>query len=321
MNNRICTNCNVKLLKHRPNLFCCLCNTVKHYSCQGLSKTEAQYIQDNNNNGWICKDCIVDILPVNACNNKRTVNTASLPSFKAKCRCCGGMSYSQNSIKTCPWCDQSCHNRCINNTLGCTKCCEELIPGFHVNSYELIGDLYHKNQAFFNPYSNLHHANNIGDQFSQMEDDDTLWAEISQSLLNCKYKEPKNTKSAKNNELNVLSLNIRSLQNNLVNICDNASEYQKYDIMCFNETNCNINKLANGLDDLMIEGFHPPIVQSPARSSNRGGGLAVYVNTRVCQNDEINVIDLNFESPPKDGEFLFVKISSCKGITKVYYYR
>ena len=314
--NRTCSNCCAKLLKHRPNLFCSICNTTKHYRCQGMSKTEAQHTLNNTVNGWICKECIVDILPVNACTNTRTVKVSTIPSFRAKCQCCGGMSYNQKNTKNCPWCLELCHIRCVNNSLGCDKCCEQMIPGFRVNCYEIIGEFYYKSSAIFNPYSNQHHTNFIGDQISREQENDSLWNEISDSLMNCEYKQPKNIKFPKQNELNVFSLNIRSLHKNLSAIQDNVSEYQKYDILCFNETNCNTDKLANGLDDLLIEGFHPPIVQSPVRSTDRGGGLATYVNKRVCSVDDIKTIDLNFESPPTDGEFLFTKITSCKNINK-----
>ena len=314
--NNTCSKCNVKLLKYRPNLYCSLCNTVKHYRCQGLSKTEAQHTLNITMNDWICKECIVDILPVNACTITRADKVSTMPNFKAKCQCCGGMSYNKKNTRTCPWCLELCHSRCVNGNLGCVKCCEQMIPGFRVNCYELIGDFSHKNSTIFNPYSNQHHTNIIGDRISLEQECDSLWNEISHTLINCEYKQPKNIKYAKQNELNVLSLNIRSLYKNLNAIHDNVSEYQKYDILCFNETNCNTDKLANGLDDLLIEGFHPPIVQSPVRNTDRGGGLAIYVNKRVCSVDDIETIDLNFESPPTDGEFLFIKITSCKNFKK-----
>ena len=271
--NKTCTKCNVKLIKHRPNLYCEICSTVKHHVCQGLSKNEARYILENTVNGWICRDCIVDILPVNACTSTRPFKTPSTPSFRAKCQCCNGMSYNQKNIKTCPWCDKICCKKYINFSLGCNICCEQMIPGFRVNCYELIGNFYCKNSAIFNPYSSHNHINHVGDQILREEENNALWNEISESLLNCDYKQPKNIQSAKHNEPNIFSLNIRSLHKNLTTICDNVSDYQKYDILCFNETNCNPDKLANGLDDLMIEGFHSPIVQSPVRNSDRGGGL------------------------------------------------
>ena len=313
---KTCTTCNSKLLRHRPNLYCNYCNTVKHYLCQGLSKTEAQYILENTVHDWICRDCIVDILPVGACASTRTIKVPTTPRFKAKCQCCSGMSYNQKNIETCPWCDKLCCKKCSNNSLGCNNCCEQMMPGFRANCYELIGEFYYKNNAIFNPYSNQHNINLIGDQISREEENNALWNGISETLLNCNYKQPKNIKNVKHNELNIFSLNIRSLNKNITIIRDNIIEYQKYDLLTFNETCCNTDKLANGLDDLLIEGFHPPIVQSPVRESDRGGGLATYVNTRVCSVDDIKTIDLNFESPPTDGEFLFITINNCKNSKK-----
>ena len=312
---KACSTCNSKLIKHRPNLYCSYCNTVKHFRCQGLSKTEAQFILESTVNEWICRDCIVDILPVGACVSRRN-KAQTTPKFKAKCQCCSRMSYNQKNISTCLWCDKLCCKKCNNKSLGCNNCCEDMMPGFRANCCELIGDFYYKNNAIFNPYSNQNNINLIGDQISREEENDASWNEISEILLNCNYKQPKNIKSAKHNELNIFSLNIRSLNNNIDNIRENVIEYQKYDILCFNETNCSTDKLANDLDDLFIEGFHPPIVQSPVRKSDRGGGLATYVNTRVCSDEDINTIDLNFESPPNDGEFLFTKITNCKNSKK-----
>ena len=310
-----CTNCNAKLMKHRPNLFCSICNTVKHFTCQGLSKSEASYIQDTYNRDWICRDCISDILPVNACSaskSKRVKGSSSPSTIGTKCNSCGGMSYDKNRISLCTWCDSLCHNKCINNSLGCTRCCEQIIPGYRANCYELIDAQHMKNDKIFNPYSSTHFTNIIGEQF----EDNATWNEISNTLLECKYISPNNVKPVKSSELNVLSLNIRSLQRNIHVICDNVLEYQKYDVLCFNETNLNEDKLPNGLEDIMIEGFHAPITQSPARSSNRGGGLATYVNKRVCESDDVNVIDLKFETSPTDGEFLLIQISKCKNLKK-----
>ena len=134
-------------------------------------------------------------------------------------------------------------------------------------------------------------------------------------MLSCKYKQPNKVSSPGHNELNVLSLNIRSLKKNLPNIVDNITEYQKYDVICLNETNCNIDKFANGMDDLMIEGFHLPVFQAPARSTCRGGGLVTYVSKRVCAADDIEKL-VNMPQPSPDGEFLFIKIKQCKNINK-----
>ena len=125
--------------------------------------------------------------------------------------------------------------------------------------------------------AHLHHANLIGDRIANEEENNSLWNDISDILVSCKYKQPKHVTAPKPNELNVLSLNIRSLYKNVnCDISDDITDYQKYyDVLAFNETNCSVGKLANGIDDLIIEGFHPPIIQEPFRNSGKGGGLAI----------------------------------------------
>ena len=51
-----------------------------------------------------------------------------------------------------------------------------------------------------------------------------------------------------------------------------------------NETNCNPDKLPFGINELVIPGFHPPIVQASARAGGKGGGLITYIGVykRAC---------------------------------------
>ena len=281
----VCEKCDVRLPKNRPKLTCSHCLHAKHYRCQKLSKTEAWSIIDNKTYDWICYECFSDMLPVNA-----PVDTSgskpSINNFKAKCQCCGGQSYSPKNLITCQWCGQLCHLRCVNNSLGCNNCCDNMIPGFRVYNYELYGNIGHNNYIF-NPYSQSNYSNLIGDKIANEEENNAMWNEISEFLIRCRYKQPKNINEPKSDELNVMSLNIRSIHKNLPHIIDNISNYQKYDVISLNETSLNIDKLANGISDLYIEGFHPPIIQAPARSTCRGGGLATYINKNVCSIDEI----------------------------------
>ncbi len=129
--------------------------------------------------------------------------------------------------------------------------------------------------------------------------------------MQCRYRSPKDIKQAEANELGVLSLNVRSVHKNLQAINDRNTEFNKYDIICLNETCCNTDRLPHGISDLSIEGFHPPVHQAPARKSYRGGGLLTYVNTRVCNADDIESIDIEHE-PSTDGEILCIKIKRCK---------
>ena len=86
--------------------------------------------------------------------------------------------------------------------------------------------------------------------------------------------------------------------------------------MCFNETNCQLEKLPNGIDDLLLESFHEPLLKNPLRSSGRGGGLAIYVNKRVCEFDNIEAFDPNPDPTNNSGEFQFIKLKECKGTNK-----
>ena len=89
-------------------------------------------------------------------------------------------------------------------------------------------------------------------------------------------------------------------------------------VLCFNETNCDPDKLPFGANELNIVGFHPPIVQAPSRDSGKGGGLITYVSENVCTLNEYEPLDnLSNNSDPKEGEFLFIKIKSCKNFPKL----
>ena len=74
--------------------------------------------------------------------------------------------------------------------------------------------------------------------------------------------------------------------------------------------------LPNGTDDLLLEGFHEPIVQDPIRESGKGGGLTIYVNKRVCDEDDIDKFNPNPEPNNTCGEFQFIKIKNCKQSNK-----
>jgi exonuclease III len=193
-----------------------------------------------------------------------------------------------------------------------------MIPGFHVYSHELLGNISSINHArdnIFNPYSHENNMNLVGDRIANEEENNAIWHELSDFLLRCTYTLPIHATLANPNELSVLSLNIRSLQKGLPSITDNLDHFSKYDVLCFNETNCDFSKLPNGIDDLMIEGFHPPVLQAPSRKTCRGGGLITYVNVRVCDHESIEKLDVVSESN-LDGEFLFVKILKCKRSNK-----
>ena len=147
---------------------------------------------------------------------------------------------------------------------------------------------------------------------SELENNN-LWSEISDFLIRCKYKQAKTVIAPEDNEFDVLSLNIRNLYNNIGHFRENISQYQNHYVLLFNETNTVLGSLPNGISDLLLDGFHKPILKAPLRSSGKGGGLAIYVNTRVCA-DEENIKEFDPDPEPENscGEFKFVKIMNCK---------
>ena len=259
-----CDKCSTRIPKNSPKLVCSHCNAIKHHKCQKLSKNDAAYIIKNYSNSWICNDCITDVLPIDACTYSSKISfTRDINRLKAKCHSCSGYSYTATNVKTCPWCDNVCHAKCINHDLGCNKCCESMIPGFHVNCLELNGHFNFKTHQIFDPYSRENIFNQIGEKTANDEGyGDSMWNEISGFLVKCKYKQPNLIENSKESELKVLSLNIRSLNSNITNIRENIADFQKYDVFCFNETNYSVDKFPHGSQDLELEDFHPPYVQA-----------------------------------------------------------
>ena len=304
----VCKSCCSRIPKYQCKLKCSMCYETKHYKCEKLSKSDVESIISIKHYNWTCYECISSILPVNATSRRKK---SSQPNPKIQCNACKGFSYSAASTRTCPWCDAVCHKKCIKNELGCINCCNDMIPGYQYHAYELLDISSWANNAIFNPYFGDNNVNNIGDRMSNEEENNEVWSELSELMVQCRYKMAKNIPQTKDNELGVLSLNIRSVHKNLDKILDKNSDYDKYDVICLNETCTNVEKLANGLNDLLIEGFHPPVHQAPARQSHRGGGLLIYVNKRICEEDDIEGIDLE-QDPTTDGEVLFIKIKSCK---------
>ena len=123
--------------------------------------------------------------------------------------------------------------------------------------------------------------------------------------------------SSKHKELKTFNLNIRSLWKHIDKINEISETLKNFDVLCFNETSCNVDKLPHGISDILIEYFHPPIMKSPYRQSNKGGGLATYINKSLCNEEDITRLeDVEPEIPEQNGEFLFVKVANCKGTEK-----
>ena len=313
-----CEKCNMKIPKRHPKLKCSICNQMKHLSCQKLTKADANYI-NYLKISWTCWDCTHEILPVGGTSapkrNSNKCNTL-VEKFKVKCSACNGYSYSPKNVRSCYFCEKEVHAECWNNELGCVKCCEDIIPGFFSFTYEIIGDPYLKNNKMYNPYTSSHFTQLIGDMIER-EENQQNFGEISELLISCKYKKPTIECKPKNNELSILSQNIQTIGNKIENLRVNISYYEQFDALLFNETNCIVESLPHGKNDLLIEGFHDPIVQPPKRRSGKGGGLITYINKRVCEDlADIEEICPYAEQDNTSGEFQFIQIKNCKGNRK-----
>ena len=229
-----------------------------------------------------------------------------------------GWSYSIDNVRECEWCGRKVHVKCYRGELGCAKCCEENIPGYSTNCIAL-NDSYgsRTTNIAFNPYSKACLINSIGDKIEGTEQNSEYWTELSEFLLRCEYKQHAHVKSSNANELKVFSLNVRSLHKNISHFQEEIDIYRKYDVLSFNETNCSLSKLPNGINDIILDDFYEPILQDPARKSGRGGGLAIYINKRVCSLEQIESFKPKYgDDGDMSGEFQFVKIHNCKGFNR-----
>ena len=310
-NSRInCEKCFVKIPKTHAILRCTECSVIKHLKCQKLSKLDAQHII-NTEIKWTCNECLTSILPINACAAKRKIMPK--PQFKVPCNCCSGFCYSPSSVRTCHWCENFVHAKCFKENLGCINCCENNIPGFYYTTYELNDDYHRLNNLVHNPYNREHFTNLIGSMIENNEQNDTTWSEVSDLLIRCKYQQPKHIQAPSTDKLKVFSLNIRSLIKNIHKIREDISIFNNFDILAFNETNCIVEKLPHKIKDLLLDGFHEPFILPPSRTSGKGGGLATYVNKRVCDFEKIEDFNPNPDPDNTCGEFQFLKLHQCKG--------
>ena len=107
--------------------------------------------------------------------------------------------------------------------------------------------------------------------------------ELSELLVNCKYKQATTIKAPTDQELSIFSLNIQTMNNKIDELRENIALYKNFDVLLFNETNCMTTKLPNDKDNLKLILFHEPFIQDPIRPTRKGGGLIIYVNKQVCK--------------------------------------
>ena len=247
----VCDCCNKRLPKNRPILVCSLCSRMKDYKCNNLSKTDACDISQNRSHSrhWTCQDCFNSIFPGFDVPDSSTKQDNHLNKTDL-CGACNKPCSTKHSCNgTCPWCLQICHKHCLKNSLGCLNCCINMIPGYQYETHQLNYNLYNSNnQVTFDPYRRDAFINLIGEN---LVDEAENWAEIADLMHRCNYKEAINIKHTLPNELRVLSLNIRSLPKNIEKLRENIDHIQKFDILCFSETNCDIENLPNNYNDII----------------------------------------------------------------------
>ena len=309
----ICKCCNKRLPKNRPLLVCSLCSCNKDYKCNNLSKTEACDISQNPalSRHWTCQDCYNFIFPGFDIPDIST----KLDNHNNKTDLCGACnkpcSTKPSRKGTCPWCLKISHTQCIKNSLGCLDCCINMIPGYQYETYELNHSLFTNSHVTFDPYNRDAFINLIGEN---IDNESENWAEISDLMSRCNYKQAINIKHTQPNELRVLSLNIRSLPKNIEKLRENIDHIKKFDLICLCEINCDIDNLPNTYNDIILESFYKPIVQKPYRDSNKGGGLAIYVNKQVCGEGDFEKLDITIDQATNNTtntipcEHMFVKV-------------
>ena len=311
-----CKTCTKKCLARKDPLHCSLCGGIFHPKCIDLTPHDVSQMSTNRTLlNWYCLTCTAEALPfMNNVNTDFMIEgtqsvTNISPRARINCNTCGKLG-NISKMLVCWICDHYSHAKCSAGDLGCKCCMRESYPGYNVTPRSLHAVYGHQaNSATFNPYHRTHDSNYIGNR-SDDDVDFNPWENCSDILDSCKYYEPRQIHASKSYELKVQSLNIRSLHSAMSSLRDSIEQYTKFDILCFNETNCIAENLAFKGKELELEGFHAPFIQAPARESGRGGGLAVYVNKNLCDLSDIQIKDeLSSRDDAKSGEFQVIEIT------------
>ena len=310
-----CAACSKKIIAHKVRLKCWTCSEYYHTRCANLAPNDVFKLYSLNlYKHWICFTCTNDIFPspqVNLENEKCMSNNTvhSSTSTRVNCNTCTKLGNSVK-MKACWLCNNLTHasSKCMSGDMGCKKCLKDIFPGFESTTRELFCE-YQVNNLKFNPFDFSHDLHYIGDTSEDDNYDYVGWGGCSELLNNCKYSKPNEINKSRDYELKIFSLNIRSLNGKITEIRDNISHYSKFDVLCFNETNCDPDNLPFGGNELELDFFHKPILQAPARSSGKGGGLAIYVNKKLAAPSDMDIKTFaSCNSDPMQGEFLTIEI-------------
>ena len=312
-----CGACSTKLVKHKLSPICFTCSNRFHPACVELTPSDVKFlISTNALQTWICKYCISSILPhcssstfpryeESHCKNVKIDSAKPTPKTREICKTCNKLG---NRLLKCDLCSENSHARCFAGQLGCKSCLRDIYPGYDINPRDLFD---YKNDALFNPYNSDSDINYVGNDGNEIDHGYLPWSKCSNLLNNCKYYEFSEVQKSRNYELKILSLNIRSLKDKISKLNENSDEYSKFDVLAFNEINLDPQNLTFGVSELTLNGFHPPFIQAPARASNKGGGLAIYVNKSLTTVSNCKVLsELSSNADPNKGEFLFLEIKT-----------
>ena len=276
-NHTTCPTCIKKFPLNKPTVKCFVCMQVYHAKCGNLTPDDIGLLKSvNGPDYWLCHNCNLNIFPFHNSDITASKYTAEHSQISQKtenritCCTCSKLGNKLN-MSMCQLCDRLSHNRCVAGSLGCKACLKDIYPGYEIDSNELF-ILNGLNDALFNPYLANLDINYIGTPNIDDDYESLGWSKCSELLNECKYYEPCEITKSRDYELKVFSLNIRSLNDKIGYLRDNISHYSKFDILSFNESNCDPLSLPFGGKELILENFHAPIMQAPSRSSNRGGG-------------------------------------------------
>ena len=298
-----CNICTKRLINYKEYTKCIICQQKSHPKCNFLTKTDSELLIEDHDNFWTCYNCKKNIFPLVDENNENIVNIDIGNNNTTECKCC--RKILGKKFRQCTICNENIHNRCSLDNFGCKKCRDEMFPA----SFDIFSSGV--NNKFFDPYNPDSLVNLIGNN-DDIQAESEILDSLSKNLRKCKYNFLKDLNQSNNKELNILSLNIQSLKGNFHKLNEEIEQLQKFDIICLCETNIDPSETTMGNHDLYnLSGFNTPIFQKPARMSNKGGGLAIYINSNKFNEDSIKIVDsINTNESPESGEFLFVEINT-----------
>ena len=288
-----CHICSSRLLNYKDYINCSMCNKFSHNRCNQLSKTDAAIILDDVKllSQWTCIVCKPGL---------SSSSISPIESSTSLCHCCRNPLGKRYSI--CTYCDKNVHLKCNKLELGCISCKADIFPhdtNIFTNSSS--------NDELFDPFNSDLAYNNIGTEDSP--DDTELLQSLSRNLRKCKYTTISKLTST-DAEFCILSLNIRSMKSNFHKIKAVEHTLAKFDVICLQETNIDPTLLFSP-HFYDLEGFHPPLLQRPARDSGKGGGLAIYVNKESSEADAFDLIpEISDCTSTETGELQFLEIKT-----------